>query len=272
MMRSLVGLGLSMVLVVAGCGGDDVPGAVGAEAPVVTQPAAPLPRPVLTGVEWSSGPSAGTAEPGRPITLAGGSARLSLLFAGPIDPSSAVVENETRALRVDPDLASSTATRLVLNATASVIGSGTIRVTGLNDAGGHPVPGLPLSIPVTFATPPLTEAERAELARVGLDLWRLAAVGDTAALQGRIAPEEQLSSPGGEFLAPDLGPGLPNVIQWAGQRASASAPQVAVQSRKSYAVYDVIIVDTGSGHFVAFVTIPERKIAKLFGLKNYHDW
>lgn len=280
---------LSLVLVLAGCGvsappapvsvPDLPPGSVShtQEPAAPPEPAGkqePPPGPTLVAVEWAAGDSRGSLEPGRPVNLKAPDTAVRLVFSAPVAPESLQVEGSHPALTVTPDPGRSAPTMVALRVSAAISMAGELRITALTDPAGRPVPDLPLLIPVMApTTPPMTDAYRAELVQEGLRLWALASAGNVEGLKALIAPEEQLSSPGGEFLADDAGVGLEAVVKWAQARQTAT-PTVVVQGRRGHAMYDVIIVDTGSdsGHFVAFVTIPERKVAKLFGLKNYFSW
>lgn len=274
-----------------GCGLGNPPAPVsvpplqqGAEAPpepaapaAPAQPAEPArPSPALVAVNWAAGEARGSLEPGRPLQITAPDTLVQLEFSAPVAPESLRAEGSHPALKVTPDPGGTAGGATVaLRVTATRSTAGEIRITALTDPAGRPLDGLPLVIPVLAPnTPPLTAAEQTELQQLGLKLWAMAAAGDLAGLKAQIAPEEELSSPGGEFLAEEGGritPGMEAVVQWAVARKSAT-PKVQVQGRKGYAMYDVIIVDTGSGHFVAFVTITERKIAKLFGLEDYYNW
>lgn len=132
-----------------------------------------------------------------------------------------------------------------------------------------PVPPVPPQAVQPAPTPSMTEQERQELEALALRLWAMAVHGDLSGLSSEIAPEQDLAAPGGEFIGEGYGTGLPAVIQWAGERAG-SKPVVSVKGRKSYSIYDLMVVDTGSGHFAVYVTIKTRKLVKIFAVTDFY--
>jgi hypothetical protein len=115
----------------------------------------------------------------------------------------------------------------------------------------------------------MSEQEQAELEALALQFWAMAVQGDLAGLQAQVAPEKDLAAPGGEFIGEGYGTGLKAVVQWAGERKGAT-PTVSVQGRKSYSIYDLMVVDTGNGHFAVYVTITSRKLVKIFAVQDFY--
>ena len=138
-------------------------------------------------------------------------------------------------------------------------------------AGNDPVV-LRLEAPVAATltlqprTPALTADEEEALAELGRRIWALAAAGDAASLRGLMAPAAHLTAPGGEFQAEGVGTGLEAVAAWAAKRAQGPEPRISIEPRRSYASMDLISIDTGRERLAAYVTIPGRRIAKMFGL------
>lgn len=198
-----------------------------------------------------------TAASGETVSLEGWTAQVTARFSAPVE-----------AMQVEPRVAGGT--WQVDGAPVQQGNDGVLIRLRADLAGNTPatltIAGpAPATLTLKPRTPAITAGEAESLTALGREIWGLAAAGDEQGLRAQIAPEGHLSAPGGEFHAQGGGAGLPAILAWAQSRQTPT-PVVTVEPRKSYSSLDLILIDTGKGRLAVYVTIPSRRIAKLYGL------
>ncbi|HWI62850.1 MAG TPA: hypothetical protein VNT75_13475, partial [Symbiobacteriaceae bacterium] len=230
----------------------------GCSAGVPDHSSRPLARePVQVSWEVTTAYQRLPAQPGETVSIDGWSAVVTARFSAPV-PAAELrprVEGGTWHVSDIPVQVGENAVAFRLRADLAGNAPANFRLDGPVQA----------NLTLKPRTPPVTPDEEEALTALGLRIWGMAAAGDEPALRALIAPEPHLSAPGGEFQADGFGAGLPAVLGWAKARAGVT-PRVTVEPRMGYSSLDLVVLDTGRGKLALYVTIPGRRVAKMFGI------
>lgn len=220
--------------------------------------AAPASGPAVSFLVSSSGATV-SARPGATVAVPGWSPEVTVHFARPVVPAEIQVSvtGDRWQVQREPDRSDSHSFGFRLRCDLAGCPPVVVTVTAPDLA--------PSALTLSAATPPLTEQDRADLSALARQIWAMAGRADEAGLLAMLAPESQLTMPGGEFMAEGEAPGLVGVLGWAVERSRAAIRSVTVQERRPYAYMDAVILHTARGDFAIYVTIPDRKLVKIFG-------
>ncbi|HYF94178.1 MAG TPA: hypothetical protein VD969_18325 [Symbiobacteriaceae bacterium] len=216
-----------------------------------------VPAPALVVWEVATGVQTLLAEPGAKVVIDGWSTLVTVRFSRPVDAGAVSLQIEGDLWHADPRPIQTEPHRVTFRLWSELAGNYplTLTLTGPTVA----------TLRIEPRTPPVNPDEEAALLDLGRQIWETAVTGDAGGLEALIAPAAHLSAPGGEFYADGAGSGLQAVLAWARTR-SGSVPVIEVSRRLSYSSMDLISMQTSRGRLDAYVTIPGRRIVKLFGV------
>lgn len=230
----------------------------GCSAGVPDHQAHPEAAPVPIQVSWEISTALQTlsATSGGQVSIDGWSALVTARFSAPVDAEQIAVKVDSQLWHTGAQPVQTDPARVTVRLWSELAGNNPVTLTLAGPAEAV--------LTILPRTPPLLPGEAEELEELGRRIWAMAVTDDEAGLQALMAPPAHLTVPGGEFSAGGSA-GLTAVLKWAKSKAGAP-PQVRVEHRLSYSSMDVIMIDTGRGRLAAYVTIPGRRLVKLFGI------